>query len=57
MRDIVFALFALATLIAFFMVVVSSVPHVDLIVVILIGLGLACYDIFSSTRAHRRQDR
>ena len=53
MRDIVFALVALATLIAFFMVVVASVPHVDLIVVILIGLGLACYDIFTSTR-HRK---
>ena len=54
MRNIVFALLALLTLIAFFMVVVSTVPHVDLIIVILIGLGLACYDIFTSTRARRR---
>ena len=54
MRDIVFAVLALLTLIAFFMVVVSSVPHVDLIVVILIGLGLACYDIFSQVRARGR---
>ena len=54
MRDTVFALFALAGLIAFFAVVLSRVPHVDLIVVILIGLGLACYDIFSQVRGRRR---
>ena len=50
MRDTVFALFALACLIAFFAVVLSRVPHVDLIVVILIGLGLACYDIYTEIR-------
>ncbi len=54
MRDIVFALLALLALIAFFMVVVSSVPHLDLVGVILIGLALACYDIFSQVRGHRR---
>ena len=54
MKDTVFALFALACLIAFFAVVLSRVPHVDLIVVILIGLGLACYDIFSQVRGRAR---
>ena len=54
MKDTVFALFALACLIAFFAVVLSRVPHVDLIVVILIGLGLACYDIFSQVRGRGR---
>ena len=50
MRDWIFALFALACLIAFFGVVIWRVPHVDLIVVMLIGLGLASYDIVTSVR-------
>ncbi len=41
-----FALFAYATLIAFFGIVIWRVPHVDLIIIVLIGLALASYDIF-----------
>ena len=41
-----FALFAYAVLIGFFGIVIWRVPHVDLIIVVLIGLALASYDIF-----------
>lgn len=42
-----FPLVAYAALISFFGVVIWKVPHVDLIVIVLIGLALASYDIFS----------
>jgi hypothetical protein len=41
-----FALFAFACFVAFFGIIIAWVPHVDLVVVILIGLALAAYDMW-----------
>jgi len=41
-----FALMAFACLLAFFGVLIAWVPHVDLVAVVLIGLGLAAYDMW-----------
>jgi hypothetical protein len=43
----IFAFTALAGFGAFFGVVIAWVPHVDLVAVIVIGLALASYDIWS----------
>ena len=53
MLNWIFALLALATLIAFFGIVIWFVPHADLVIVILIGLALASYDIVSQLLRRR----
>lgn len=45
MSNWIFALLAYAAMLTFFGIVIWFVPHVDLVVVVLIGLTLAGYDI------------
>ncbi|SMF58322.1 hypothetical protein SAMN06265365_10968 [Tistlia consotensis] len=48
--DKVLALLAIVSFIAFMGILVAFVPQVDLIVVVLIGVGLALYDFYRTAQ-------
>jgi hypothetical protein len=53
MTNWIFALLAYASLLVFFGIVIWFVPHPDLVIVVLIGLALAGYDIATQLRRLR----
>ena len=52
--DYLFALLALAALVAFLGVLAYRVPHIDLIIVCAIGVLMAAYDFFAEARRRAR---
>ncbi|MCB1829082.1 MAG: hypothetical protein H6964_00215 [Chromatiaceae bacterium] len=53
MTDRIMALLALATMIAFLVVVAAFVPDIDLIIVIILVSAMAIYDFWQTLRAKR----